>query len=110
VLKKRTLGRTGFRVTEIGFGAWPIGGVKYGQPVPEEEALTTIEAYIEGGGNFLDTARRYGDSERILGDFFQLHGGGRAAAAGACAEDTPGRDVRRAHRRVQHRRLARMRR
>lgn len=71
-MQKRTLGRTGFRVTEIGFGAWAIGGghLNYG-PVSEEQAHACIAAYIEQGGNFIDTAQAYGESERILGDFFE---------------------------------------
>jgi len=64
--RKRILGRTGFEVSELGFGAWPIGGVQYG-PVPEGEAIRVILAYLRAGGNFIDTARAYGQSEAILG-------------------------------------------
>lgn len=76
MLKKRILGRTGFHVTEISFGAWAIGGgnMNYGQ-VSRKEADACIEAYIKQGGNFIDTARGYGESERILGDFFRRSGG-----------------------------------
>lgn len=63
---KRTLGRTGFQVSELGFGAWQIGGTQYG-PVPEAEAVEVIHSYIQAGGNFIDTARVYGESEAILG-------------------------------------------
>lgn len=64
--KKRPLGRAGFQVSELGFGAWPIGGTQYG-PVPEAEAAEVIQTYIQAGGNFIDTARVYGESEAILG-------------------------------------------
>jgi len=64
--RKRSLGRTGFQVSELGFGAWPIGGIQYG-PVPESEAMEIIYNYIQAGGNFIDTARVYGESEAILG-------------------------------------------
>ena len=64
--RKSPLGRTGFQVSELGFGAWPIGGIQYG-PVPEAEAVEVIDSYIQAGGNFIDTARVYGESEAILG-------------------------------------------
>jgi aryl-alcohol dehydrogenase-like predicted oxidoreductase len=64
--KKRPLGGTGIDISELGFGAWPIGGTGYG-PVEEREAVQSIEAYLDAGGNFIDTARRYGQSEAILG-------------------------------------------
>ena len=64
--RKRPLGRTGFQVSELGFGAWQIGGIQYG-PVPEAEAGEVIHSYLQSGGNFIDTARVYGESEAILG-------------------------------------------
>jgi aryl-alcohol dehydrogenase-like predicted oxidoreductase len=64
--RKRLLGRTEIQVSELGFGAWPIGGIQYG-PVPEAEAVEVIDSYIQAGGNFIDTARVYGESEAILG-------------------------------------------
>ena len=66
IQKKRLLGRTGFEVTELGFGAWPIGGIGYG-PINERNAIECAEAYLDAGGNFIDTARRYGQSEAIIG-------------------------------------------
>ena len=70
MFEKRTLGRTGFRVSEIGYGAWPIGNndaYDYGS-INEEEAKAVVRAYLEEGGNFIDTARGYGErSERIIG-------------------------------------------
>jgi aryl-alcohol dehydrogenase-like predicted oxidoreductase len=63
---KRLLGRTGIQVSELGFGAWQIGGIQYG-PVPEAEAVEIIHRYIQAGGNLIDTARAYGASEAILG-------------------------------------------
>jgi aryl-alcohol dehydrogenase-like predicted oxidoreductase len=65
-LPKRNLGTTGFEVSELGFGAWPIGGTMYG-PVDENEAIECVKAYLAAGGNFIDTARRYGQSEAVLG-------------------------------------------
>ncbi len=66
ILNKRVLGKTGVEITAMGFGAWPIGGVKYGV-VSERDAIETIHAYLEAGGNHIDTARGYGDSELYLG-------------------------------------------
>lgn len=73
MLKTRTLGKTGFDLTEIGFGAWAIGGRRYG-PVAQSDGIDAIHAYIKGGGNFIDTARSYG-SEPLLGQYFAQHGG-----------------------------------
>ena len=43
--------------------------------VSEKDAHATIRAYLEQAGNFVDTARGYTDSERLLGDYFQRNGG-----------------------------------
>jgi aryl-alcohol dehydrogenase-like predicted oxidoreductase len=74
-MKQRVLGRTGWRVSEIGYGAWQIGGLHHGFQTNEDDAQATIRAYIEAGGNLIDTATQYGDSERILGDYFRRNGG-----------------------------------
>jgi len=72
-MKTRKLGRTGFEVTELGLGTWPLGGqgttANYG-PVEESQALAVLHAYVERGGNFIDTARAYNNSEAIIGKFF----------------------------------------
>ena len=62
----RTLGRTGWQVSEISFGAWAIGGA-WGQ-VDDKESLAALHAALDGGVNFFDTADVYGDghSERLL--------------------------------------------
>ena len=54
----RTLGRTGWKVSEISFGAWAIGGA-WGQ-VTDEESLAALNQAIDSGINFLDTADVYG--------------------------------------------------
>jgi aryl-alcohol dehydrogenase-like predicted oxidoreductase len=65
-MRYRELGRTGWKVSEIGFGAWAIGGT-WGQ-VNEEEAVAALHQAIDSGVNFLDTADVYGDgrSERLI--------------------------------------------
>jgi aryl-alcohol dehydrogenase-like predicted oxidoreductase len=70
----RELGRTGLRVTRLGFGAWAIGSKGYG-PVEHADAEDALQAYLDGGGNFLDTARGYAESERIIGQFLQARPG-----------------------------------
>src|SRR3954469_18438901 len=63
----RTLGRTGRRVSEIGFGAWQVGA-DWGD-VDEDTAIKTLHAAVDAGVTFFDTADVYGDgrSERLLG-------------------------------------------
>ena len=66
-MKNRTLGRTGLKVSEIGFGAWAIGGSWGTQK--EEDSLAALNRALDLGVNFIDTAAGYGDgrSERIIG-------------------------------------------
>jgi aryl-alcohol dehydrogenase-like predicted oxidoreductase len=65
-MKYRELGRTGWKVSEISFGAWAIGG-SWGE-VDDSESLHTLHRAVEMGVNFFDTADVYGDgrSERLL--------------------------------------------
>jgi aryl-alcohol dehydrogenase-like predicted oxidoreductase len=65
-MKYRTLGRTGWKVSEISFGAWAIGG-SWGD-VSDAESLAALHAALDGGVNFFDTADVYGDgrSERLM--------------------------------------------
>jgi aryl-alcohol dehydrogenase-like predicted oxidoreductase len=66
-MRYRELGRTGFKVSEVSFGSWAIGGT-WG-PVKDKESLAALHKAIEIGVNFFDTADVYGDgrSERLLG-------------------------------------------
>ena len=66
-MKYRELGRTGFKVSEISFGSWAIGGT-WG-PVKDDESTAALHKALELGVNFFDTADVYGDgrSERLLG-------------------------------------------
>ena len=65
-MRYRTLGRTGWNVSEISFGAWAIGGA-WGD-VSDDESLRALHAAVDGGVNFIDTADVYGDgrSERLV--------------------------------------------
>lgn len=68
-MKYRKLGRTGIEVSEIGYGAWGIGGVQW-LGKSDQEALTALERAIDLGVNFIDTALAYGEghSERLVGE------------------------------------------
>lgn len=63
----RELGRTGFKVSDISFGAWAIGSA-WGQ-VDDADSLAALNRAIDLGVNFIDTADVYGDgrSERLVG-------------------------------------------
>ena len=66
MMNYRALGRTGWNVSEISFGAWAIGGA-WGD-VSDDESLAALHRAIDGGVNFIDTADVYGDgrSERLV--------------------------------------------
>lgn len=66
VVKYRELGRTGWNVSEVSFGAWAIGGT-WG-PVEDDDSLRAMHTAVDLGVNFFDTADVYGDgrSERLL--------------------------------------------
>ena len=65
-MQYRELGRTGWKVSAISFGAWAIGGT-WGT-VSDKESLAALHTALEHGVNFFDTADVYGDgrSERLL--------------------------------------------
>lgn len=67
-MQYRQLGRSGIDVSEIGFGAWAIGGDAWG-PVEDRQSLDAIHRAIDLGVTFIDTADVYGDgrSERLVG-------------------------------------------
>lgn len=71
-MKYRTLGRTGLSVSEVGFGAWAIGGTSYGL-TRDEDSLDALAAAWEHGVNFFDTADTYGHghSEELIGKFLK---------------------------------------
>src|SRR5215208_4791077 len=65
-MQYKALGRTGFEVSRISFGAWAIGGT-WGE-VDDAESMRTLHRAVDLGVNFFDTADVYGDghSERLL--------------------------------------------
>jgi len=72
-MKNRTLGRTGLEVSEVGFGAWAIGGNAHGNsygPTDDKTSIETVRRAVDLGCTFFDTADVYGwgHSEEILGE------------------------------------------
>ena len=67
-MQYRRLGRSGIEVSEIGFGAWAIGGDAWG-PVQDEQSVAALETALDLGVTFVDTADVYGDgrSEELVG-------------------------------------------
>jgi len=75
-MKYRRLGRTNFDVSEIGYGAWGIGGKQW-LGGSDDESLGALGRAIELGVNLIDTALAYGDghSEKLVGQV--VRGAGR---------------------------------
>jgi len=73
-MKYRELGRTGWRVSEVSFGAWAIGG-SWGA-VDDRESIAALHRALDLGVNFIDTADVYGDghSERLIAGVLKERG------------------------------------
>jgi aryl-alcohol dehydrogenase-like predicted oxidoreductase len=78
-MRYRSLGRTGLEVSEIGFGAWGIGGTTPGATsygaTSDDESCRALERAIELGINFFDTSGIYGagHSEHLIGEVVGKH-------------------------------------
>jgi len=74
-VEQRHIERLGRRVSVVGLGTWQLGA-DWGR-IEEKDALAVLEAAVETGVTFLDTADVYGDgrSERIIGRFLRNHPG-----------------------------------
>jgi len=72
-MQYRELGRTGWKISAVSFGAWAIGGA-WGT-VNDDESLAALRRAVEMGVNFIDTADVYGDgrSERLVGQVCREH-------------------------------------
>ncbi len=77
----RRLGKTGYEISTIGFGAWAIGA-DWGD-VDDRESLAALHAAADAGVNFIDTADVYGDgrSERVIAGFLKERAGERLYVA-----------------------------
>jgi aryl-alcohol dehydrogenase-like predicted oxidoreductase len=67
-LETRTLGKSGIEITAMGIGLWAMGGTNWGS-TEDQDSLSTIDAALDAGITFFDTADVYGDghSEELLG-------------------------------------------
>jgi aryl-alcohol dehydrogenase-like predicted oxidoreductase len=67
-MNTRRLGRTGFRISEIGYGAWGIGGSGW-LGADDDQSAKALHRAIDLGCNLIDTALRYGNghSEELVG-------------------------------------------
>jgi len=68
-MKQRMLGATGYKVSEIGFGGWGIGGEMW-RGVDDSEGRKALREAVDQGITFFDTALAYGNghSERVIGE------------------------------------------
>ncbi len=80
-MKYRKLGNSDVEVSEIGFGAWAIGG-GWGEQA-RDESETALERALDLGINFIDTAAGYGGgrSERIIGEVLKRRGNPKVLVA-----------------------------
>jgi aryl-alcohol dehydrogenase-like predicted oxidoreductase len=76
----RRLGRTGWQVSEIGYGMWGMGGWSGSD---DDESMSSLQRAAELGCNFFDTAWAYGEgrSENLLGRLVRSNGGRRLYTA-----------------------------
>ena len=72
-MQYRELGRTGFKISTVSFGAWAIGGT-WGT-VDDKESMAALNRAVELGVNFIDTADVYGDghSEQLISKLLKEH-------------------------------------
>lgn len=92
----RRFGRLGWEVSEVGFGMWQVGQ-QWGR-TDDDESLRALQAAVDGGCNFFDTAFAYGDghSERLLGRLLRANPGKRLYTASKLAPKNrkwPARDI-----------------
>ena len=80
-MKYRRFGRTGWMVSEIGYGMWGMGGQWSGSQ--DAESLESLQRSVDLGCTFFDTAWAYGDghSERLLGEILRRNAGRQLYAA-----------------------------
>ena len=72
-MKYRTLGRSGIKVSEIGFGAWTIGLDWWGKKIDDAEAIRMLKKAYDVGINFYEMADMYGKgkSEKLIAEAFK---------------------------------------
>lgn len=80
-MKQRTFGRLGWKISDIGFGAWAIGGSWGTQS--EDDSLAALRRALDLGCNFIDTAQGYGNgrSEKLIAEVLRERKGQRIYVA-----------------------------
>ncbi len=75
-MRYRTFGRTGWQISEVGYGMWGMAGWTGSD---DEQSFASLDRAIDLGCNFFDTAWAYGDghSEKLLGATLERHPGKR---------------------------------
>ena len=74
VVAKRELGRTGLRVTALGYGAMELRGAPRGRDISETQAETILNKALDAGINYIDTSIDYGVSEERIGRISAIAG------------------------------------
>jgi len=71
-LKYRTLGKSGIKVSEVGFGAWTLGLDWWGKKIEDDEAKRLLKKAYDVGINYFESGDIYGrgKSERLIGEVF----------------------------------------
>src|SRR5206468_11817172 len=89
-MRYRTFGKTGWKVSEIGFGAWAIGG-SWG-PQSDNDSVAALNRALDLDCNFIDTAQGYGDgkSERVIARVLRERKGERIYVATKIPPKSPG--------------------
>ncbi len=75
-MNTRPFGNTGSQASEIGLGCWQLGGTDWGT-IDDQVAMGILDAAVDSGVNFLDTADVYGGgrSEELIGRFLKTRRG-----------------------------------
>src|SRR3569832_1833212 len=98
-MKQRILGNTDLKVSAIGLGCMGLS-YGYGPSADRQEAIKLIQAAVERGVTFFDTAEAYGANEELVGEalapfrdkvVIATKGGGRGGGGGAGGGGRPGR-------------------
>ncbi len=92
-MRTNRFGNTGREVSEVGFGAWAIGA-SWGH-VAEDDAIAALDAALDAGVTFIDTADVYGDgrSERLIARALRQRGGTRPFVATKAGRRLPEQTV-----------------
>jgi methylglyoxal reductase len=72
-IPRRDFPALGQQISQLGYGSYPLGGA-FGS-VDEGDVARSVFAYLEAGGNFIDTARHYGRAEEVLGGLLKRWSG-----------------------------------